>query len=185
MSNTCPICFELFLPPRHQPYILFPCGHTFCKICIDSCAKNNKTCPFCRAKFATIAPNLSLQSLVQMANDKNQDYLNQLRQKRDEMVRNGTFSESHNQANSSALRQMSVQHQSGKSIIDAAVDHAHVQKCKEELKLMTIKAEVMREELHLAQTKMHSSREAIKTKEHSLNLLSAEKNDALERLRKV
>ena len=31
MSNTCPICFELFLPPDHQPFILFPCGHTFCK----------------------------------------------------------------------------------------------------------------------------------------------------------
>jgi len=31
MSNTCPICFELFLPPSNQPFILFPCGHTFCK----------------------------------------------------------------------------------------------------------------------------------------------------------
>jgi hypothetical protein len=34
MSNTCPICFELFLPPDHSPFILFPCGHTFCKVCI-------------------------------------------------------------------------------------------------------------------------------------------------------
>jgi hypothetical protein len=31
MSNTCPICFELFLPPEHSPFILFPCGHSFCK----------------------------------------------------------------------------------------------------------------------------------------------------------
>ncbi len=29
MSNTCPICFELFLPPLNKPILLFPCGHTF------------------------------------------------------------------------------------------------------------------------------------------------------------
>lgn len=51
--------------------------------------------------------------------------------------------------------------------------------------MLNIKAEVMREELHESQMKHHSAKEAIKTKEHSLNLLSAEKEDALERLRKV
>ena len=73
MSNTCPICFELFLPPRNQPYILFPCGHTFCKSCIDRAAGPSKvnSCPFCRVKWNSMAPNLSLQNLVQMANDKN------------------------------------------------------------------------------------------------------------------
>jgi len=51
--------------------------------------------------------------------------------------------------------------------------------------MLNIKAEVMREELHESQIKQNSAKEAIKTKEHSLNLLSAEKEDALERLRKV
>ena len=50
---------------------------------------------------------------------------------------------------------------------------------------MNIKSDVMREELHEAKIKLESSRHAIKTKEHSLNLLSSEKDDALERLRKV
>lgn len=30
-SNTCPICFELMVPPNYSPILLFPCGHTFCK----------------------------------------------------------------------------------------------------------------------------------------------------------
>ena len=60
MSNTCPICFELFLPPNNQPYILFPCGHTFCKVCIYNITNTKKICPFCRASYNSKAPNLSL-----------------------------------------------------------------------------------------------------------------------------
>ena len=71
------------------------------------------------------------------------------------------------------------------SLIGAAVDHAHVEKCHQELKMLNIKEEVMREELSNAIVKQNSSRQAWKTKEHSLNLLSAEKEDALERLRKI
>ena len=51
--------------------------------------------------------------------------------------------------------------------------------------MLNIKSDVMREELQQAFNKQESARQAIKTKEHSLNLLSAEKEDALERLRKV
>ena len=73
----------------------------------------------------------------------------------------------------------------GASIINAAVDQAHVERCREELKMMNIKQQVMFEEYNDARTKMESSRQAIKTKEHSLNMLSSEKEDALERLRKI
>ena len=29
-SHTCPICYELMVPPQHGPVLLFPCGHSFC-----------------------------------------------------------------------------------------------------------------------------------------------------------
>lgn len=29
-SHTCPICYELMVPPGHGPVLLFPCGHSFC-----------------------------------------------------------------------------------------------------------------------------------------------------------
>ena len=51
--------------------------------------------------------------------------------------------------------------------------------------MLNIKSEVMREELNEAQVKQHSAKQGMKTKEHSMNLLSGEKDDALERLRKV
>jgi len=104
------------------------------------------------------------------------------------MARNGNF-EAGNKVNAndanSTMGTQSAAGSAGASIINAAVDLAHVEKCREELKLMNIKSDVMREELNDAKTKMESSRHAIKTKEHSLNLLSSEKEDALERLRKV
>ena len=33
-SNTCPICYELMIPPNYSPILLFPFGHTFCKACV-------------------------------------------------------------------------------------------------------------------------------------------------------
>jgi Zinc finger, C3HC4 type (RING finger). len=45
-TNTCSICFELMLPKIHSPILLFPCGHTFCKECVDHSFKTGKkTCP--------------------------------------------------------------------------------------------------------------------------------------------
>lgn len=83
MSNTCPVCFELFLPPTHQPYILFPCGHTFCKHCIEKYAKVKQTCPFCRSKFNSMAPNISLQNLILTAAAKEDDYIKRLQDARE------------------------------------------------------------------------------------------------------
>ena len=83
MSNTCPICFELFLPPAHQPFILFPCGHTYCKECINTYAKVKKKCPFCRSTFNSMAPNISLQNLILSANEKRDEVVQKLKNKQE------------------------------------------------------------------------------------------------------
>lgn len=67
-SQTCSICMELMVSPR-TPMMLFPCGHTFCSVCIETNqakggAGKNK-CPYCRATIESKAPNLTLQNLVQ------------------------------------------------------------------------------------------------------------------------
>jgi len=73
MSNTCPICFELFLPPEHSPILIIPCGHTFCKGCLEDMKKKAKyACPFCRIKIQSQAPNISLQKLIMTANKQAQ-----------------------------------------------------------------------------------------------------------------
>ena len=49
-SHTCPICYELMVPPEHSPYLLFPCGHSFCSACISkhTDGQAHPTCPYCR-----------------------------------------------------------------------------------------------------------------------------------------
>jgi hypothetical protein len=91
MSNTCPICFELFLPPNNQPFILFPCGHTFCKLCISAYTKEKKKCPFCRQHIQSLAPNISLQNLILSANEKQEEVIKKLRAKQEQMLRNNAF----------------------------------------------------------------------------------------------
>ncbi|DBB16620.1 hypothetical protein WJX82_000692 [Trebouxia sp. C0006] len=65
-SHTCPICYELMVPPQNAPILLFPCGHTFCSVCIQSHTQRHKKrlCPCCREVIQSQAPNVSLQQLI-------------------------------------------------------------------------------------------------------------------------
>jgi hypothetical protein len=65
-THSCSICYELMLPPKRAPVLLFPCGHTFCKECIEMHQKaKNATCPTCRAVIESKAANISLQQLIE------------------------------------------------------------------------------------------------------------------------
>ena len=65
-SNNCPVCFELMTGSEHAPMLLFPCGHTFCQACL--CMHLEKlgrsTCPYCREKVQSRAPNVSLRQVI-------------------------------------------------------------------------------------------------------------------------
>ncbi|KAL0037877.1 hypothetical protein WJX79_003358 [Trebouxia sp. C0005] len=65
-SHTCPICYELMVAPQNAPILLFPCGHTFCSVCIQSHTQRHKKrlCPCCREVIQSQAPNVSLQQLI-------------------------------------------------------------------------------------------------------------------------
>ena len=64
-SHTCPICYELMVPPAHSPTLLFPCGHTFCSECLEKHQNQHGRCPYCREKIKSSALNISLQQLIQ------------------------------------------------------------------------------------------------------------------------
>lgn len=84
-THTCKICFELMTSPVHTPILLFPCGHTFCQLCMDthmtgtassgkgastgassvrSAPNSKKTCPYCRVVIESRAVNQSLKDLI-------------------------------------------------------------------------------------------------------------------------
>eukprot|EP01024_Parvocaulis_polyphysoides_P064556 TRINITY_DN7512_c0_g2_i2.p1 TRINITY_DN7512_c0_g2~~TRINITY_DN7512_c0_g2_i2.p1 ORF type:complete len:308 (-),score=42.13 TRINITY_DN7512_c0_g2_i2:155-1078(-) len=66
-SHTCAICYELMLAPSNSPILLHPCGHTFCKVCIQRHRQSysKDKCPCCRENITAQAPNISLQQLIQ------------------------------------------------------------------------------------------------------------------------
>ena len=67
-THTCKICFELMTAPDNTPILLFPCGHTFCKQCIEKhcrdANKRNKCCPYCRTPIESKAVNQALKDLI-------------------------------------------------------------------------------------------------------------------------
>ncbi|KAL3142968.1 hypothetical protein ABBQ38_003251 [Trebouxia sp. C0009 RCD-2024] len=65
-SHTCPICYELMVAPQNAPILLFPCGHSFCSVCIASHTQRHRKrlCPCCRELIQSQAPNVSLQQLI-------------------------------------------------------------------------------------------------------------------------
>lgn len=58
----CKICYENYDDYSRKPYFLYPCGHTYCKCCLDSLVRN--ICPECnmiiqdkKVNYALIKPN--------------------------------------------------------------------------------------------------------------------------------
>jgi len=76
-THTCPICYELMMPPSKTPVLLFPCGHSFCKDCEQQHSSRSKkmskrknggyivNCPFCRKVVVSTAENQALKSLIE------------------------------------------------------------------------------------------------------------------------
>lgn len=47
--HLCKLCSQLMRSPDHTPMLLFPCGHTFCRSCIEQRqSKRQTTCAICR-----------------------------------------------------------------------------------------------------------------------------------------
>eukprot|EP01028_Stygiella_incarcerata_P014642 TRINITY_DN992_c0_g1_i1.p1 TRINITY_DN992_c0_g1~~TRINITY_DN992_c0_g1_i1.p1 ORF type:complete len:228 (-),score=62.06 TRINITY_DN992_c0_g1_i1:613-1296(-) len=68
-GHTCPICFELMVPPINAPMLLFPCGHTFCDACLKrhEMERQRFLCPYCRAKVCEcVHSHLQLTSHMHM-----------------------------------------------------------------------------------------------------------------------
>lgn len=68
-THSCQVCFEIMAPPSRTPTMLVPCGHTFCRECVDthrsnSSAAASSACPLCRAPIASAAENRALRSLI-------------------------------------------------------------------------------------------------------------------------
>lgn len=56
----CSICLEAYDQTSIIPYICNPCGHSFCKMCLDNRNKYNYYCPICKIRIISIIINRDL-----------------------------------------------------------------------------------------------------------------------------
>jgi len=63
---SCPVCTELLYAP-----VTTPCGHTFCKLCLDMSFSYKRCCPMCREPFhfsaAQVKCNVLLASIMEQS----------------------------------------------------------------------------------------------------------------------
>jgi len=68
-THACQVCFEVMAPPERTPTMLVPCGHSFCKLCVDTHRGRDAVaasrCPLCRAEIASAAENRALRAIVE------------------------------------------------------------------------------------------------------------------------
>lgn len=57
---SCPICREKYNKNSRCAHVIFPCGHSFCKQCINKI----NLCAICRKPIENVAVNWSLQSKI-------------------------------------------------------------------------------------------------------------------------
>ena len=58
----CTICFERYNTVGNKPYLISPCGHCYCKACLDKLKE--KTCPECRGNMDSITINRPILKIL-------------------------------------------------------------------------------------------------------------------------
>lgn len=47
----CSLCYRLLYEP-----VTTPCGHSFCRPCLDRCLDHQSNCPLCKSTLAEVSP---------------------------------------------------------------------------------------------------------------------------------
>lgn len=68
---TCIVCYEIFNDP-----VSIPCGHTFCRDCIEETIRRSQKCPLCFCPFfnnINFKTNITLKKIIEKLKEKNID----------------------------------------------------------------------------------------------------------------
>lgn len=79
---NCSICWNLMCQP-----VTAPCGHTFCKHCLQSSLKRKRECIMCRAPIfqnvcvSTLPVNVMLQGIIEKRYPKTSQRIREIQEK--------------------------------------------------------------------------------------------------------
>ena len=110
-----------------------------------------------------MAPNISLQNLVRSAHEKKEGYAEKLQERKKQMDRE----------------------ELEPKIIPARKADEDAEKFVNDFRMLSIKAKVMEDEYQETAVLVDTNSENVRTKEISLHRLQTEKQDCIERLKKV
>ena len=71
----CSVCMENYNSQLNPPYTCNPCGHVFCKVCIENWRRSHQTCPTCRGQVLNIIQNRDLLEVIESGNTVSTDPL--------------------------------------------------------------------------------------------------------------
>ncbi len=76
---SCVICEETYDENEKRPMAIFPCGHTYCRLCLSKLQNNH--CPECRASIEQTATNYAVlkQIEVQSSNPVVANYVREIK----------------------------------------------------------------------------------------------------------
>ena len=61
---NCQICFENYNGNTNQPLVIIPCGHSFCKFCLENL--NDSVCPKCRRDITEKVLNYAILDVLDL-----------------------------------------------------------------------------------------------------------------------
>ncbi|KAL4477763.1 hypothetical protein ABPG72_018937 [Tetrahymena utriculariae] len=169
---TCPICYELMVPPNNSPILIFPCGHTFCKTCIipKDKTKLNK-CPFCRKPLQSYAVNIHLQNIICAYTD-NKHLLEKYKDEIED-INNSCFDDS--------------QQKKGKSSMAANMDKINVegQAFEQNYKLFSLRCQILEQEKDEILEQINKQQSSIQTHSAVIESLQKQKFTVQQKLQKL
>lgn len=62
--TLCVLCKQNYDKEQHKPECLIPCGHTYCKACINKFDNKKKTCPLCKMYFNQVIPDYEMMDII-------------------------------------------------------------------------------------------------------------------------
>lgn len=161
-NHYCSLCHQQMLGKRNAPYILYPCGHSFCLACVSGA----KFCPNCQSVVAGMQENSMLSNVIQEF---------KLEKEREELRRKEAETEKYLEEYKSLTTRTEVMEAEATSIIDSMEEiTVKLVNRKDSRKSIEENATAIKQQIQTLQTQLKSLEEQHNMETETVNNLETE-----------